>query len=84
MMRMEKGKGSKDTKDDELRVFGDVKIVSYNFQFSGLGPWVYGDVTNQDRESKSRRTLKEKAALVLDIMNVKNPEDARVQILRMY
>ena len=44
-----------------------------------------GDVTNQDGEHKSRCRLKEKkAALVLDIMNVKNPEDARVQILRMY
>lgn len=53
-----------------------MKIVSYNFQVSGLGPWAYGDVTNQDREYKSRYGLREKkAALVLDIMNEKNPED---------
>lgn len=62
-----------------------MKIVSYKLQVSGLGPWVYGDVTNQDREYKSRYELREKkAALVLDIMNVKNLEDIRVEILRMY
>lgn len=62
-----------------------MKIVNYNFQVSGLGPWVYGDATNQDREYKSRYGLREKkAALVLDIMNVKSSEGIRVEILSMY
>lgn len=55
-----------------------MKIVRYNFQVSGLGPWVYGDATNQDREYTRRCGLREKAALFLDIMNVKNPQDIRV------
>lgn len=45
---------------------------------------MYGDVTNQDREYTRRCGLREKAALFLDIMNLKSPQDIRVEILRMY
>lgn len=55
-----------------------MKIIRYNSQVSGLGHWVFGDAANQDREYRRKYGLRKKeAAIVSDIMNVKNPLDIR-------